>query len=127
MRCHHGITLIEVLVSVTILSIGLIGVANCFTAAVLSNKKASRIALATAVAQSTIENMRGSGNLEEIDEALNDPALPEGRVSVQVSDYQPQWALRQVTVEVVWRGYRSRTESVRLETIVSRRAKHTGG
>ena len=63
MRRQHGITLIEILVSVVILGIGLVAVSACLSTALLSNLRANRIALATEIAQSEIERQRSVGDL----------------------------------------------------------------
>ncbi len=124
---RRGITLIEILVSVVILGIGLVAVAACLSTALLTNLRANRIALATEIAQSEIERQRSDGDLVAYSTALNHQLLPNGRLTVLVADYNAQMKLTQLTARVTWQGHRARREDVTLVTVVSKRAKHTGG
>jgi prepilin-type N-terminal cleavage/methylation domain-containing protein len=131
---HHqvGFTLIECLISIVILAIGLTGVSGCLTAALLSNKTASRLQLATATAQDTIEDMRsrGFGGITEVDfpASATVSSLPGGQRTIEITDsYQGNDRLKHIAVEVSWRTSSQATNKVRLETIVSNRTGHVGG
>ncbi|MHB9131394.1 MAG: type IV pilus modification PilV family protein [Armatimonadota bacterium] len=131
-RRHTGFTLVELLVSIVILSVGILGVVQCLYAALYTNMKANRIALATAVAQSEIENQRSLGVFTGTSSALNDSQLPGGQLDVTVFDYtvsNPKSTiaitLKKLKVDVSWIGNRPTVrEHVVLETVVSNRSKH---
>jgi len=122
-----GFTLVELLVSVFILAIGLVAGALCMSLALTCNLRANRVALATEIAQSTIESQRSLGDLTSGTTNLNDVRLPGGRIATLVSDYNTALNLKQLRVTVSWTAARCRQESVVLETIVSKRQKHVGG
>ncbi len=130
-RPKAGFTLIELIISIVILGIGLVGVVGCLTAALVSNQKASRTQLATAIAQDTIEDMRSRGF--GVIDYTNYPAsqtvsgLPQGSETVAITDaYGGDARLKKVSVEVSWGSTNASTSRVRLETIVSNRAHHSG-
>ncbi len=131
-RRAQGFTLIECLVSVVILGMGLVGVVGCLTVALLSSKKASRIQLATAIAQDTIEDMRsrgfGSIDYDEFPSTTEVPELPGGVKTVEIyDDFDGDPRLKRVVVEVSWRSSASNTARCRLETVISNRTEHAGG
>lgn len=61
-----GVTLVEVLVAVLVLSLGIISAANCMTAAFSTTQKAQRIAMATAIAGGRLEEVRTDGFVNTI-------------------------------------------------------------
>ena len=93
----------------------------------MSNQKANHIALASEIAQNTIESMRSQGTLTASTTNLNIPALPGGIQTVTVSTYNATLKLTKLSVQVSWLGQRAHRENVILETIVLARAKHVGG
>jgi type IV pilus assembly protein PilV len=130
-RRQAGFTLIEVMVSVVILGIGLVGVVGCLTAALTTQQKASQIRLATAIAQDTIEDMRsrGFGTITYDDfpatSAVDD--LHGGTQTIAITDnYRNDSRLKHVTVTISWRAPGGRTARVSLETAISNRTQHVG-
>jgi len=115
------------LVSITILSIGLIAGSLCLSVALTSDLRANRIALATELAQNVIENQRSLGDLTSLTTEVRDTRLPGGLLETLVSDYNAQLKLKRLRVTVSWIGKAGQRESVMLETIVSKRQKHVGG
>jgi prepilin-type N-terminal cleavage/methylation domain-containing protein len=129
---QRGLTLIECLVSIAILSFGLIAVSGALTGSLVSNKKASQIELATATAQDTIEEMRslgfGSVIFSEFPASQAVPGLIGGIRTVEIEDsYQGHARLKHVVVIVSWRAQNGGTQRVRLETVIGNRANHTHG
>jgi len=130
-KYERGFTLIECLVSIVILGIGLVGVVGCLTAALISNQKASRTQLATAIAQDTIEDMRsrgfGSITYDEFPATSEVPDLPQGTQTIQITDaYGGDPRLKRVAVEISWRSTNGSTSRTRLESVISNRTQHTG-
>jgi len=146
-RAQKGFTLIECLVSIVVLGVGIVGVVGCFTAALLSNQKASDIQLATSLGQSIIENMRSYGfgsvtydnfpasinknsadNEDVVEEARELGNLHNGVATTTITDnYDGDARLKHVAVEVSWNSMNHSHPKVRLESIISNRTGHTGG
>ena len=124
---RRGMTLIEVLVSITILSLGLVSGMNCLVTALASNQRAAHLALATALAQNAVENQRSSGNLTSSTTNIGDATLPNGQITVTVSDYNTALNLKRLLVAVKWRGTRGEWDSYKMDTVVYIRDKHVGG
>jgi prepilin-type N-terminal cleavage/methylation domain-containing protein len=131
-RSQRGLTLIECIVSIGILSFGLIAVSGSLTGALVSNQKASHIELATATAQDTIEEMRsrgfGSITYQEFPASQTVDGLHSGTRTVQIEDsYGGHARLKRVVVTVSWRGQNGGIQRVSIETIVGNRSNHTHG
>jgi prepilin-type N-terminal cleavage/methylation domain-containing protein len=131
-RSQRGLTLIECLVSISILSFGLIAVSGSLTGALVSTQKASHIELATATAQDAIEEMRsrgfGSVTYQEFPASQTVDGLHSGTRTVQIEDsYGGHVRLKHVVVTVSWRGQNGGIQCVSLETIVGNRSNHTHG
>lgn len=135
-RCR-GFTLIECLVSIVLLSIGLVGVIGTLTAALIANQRASDTQLAGAIAQTTIEEMRslGFGNVtyDDFPATATSATLPDlaelhgaQRTIAIVDSYGGNSRLKKVTVTVSWRGRNGQNSSVMTETIVTNRTGHLG-
>jgi prepilin-type N-terminal cleavage/methylation domain-containing protein len=133
-RPRHGIagfTLVECLVAIVILAIGLTGAAECLSTALLANQKASRIQLATATAQDTIEDMRSRGfgriTEEEFPASESVPSLPSGQRTIEIIDsYNGNDRLKHISVTVSWRSRHGIVSRVHMGTIVSNRTGHVG-
>jgi type II secretory pathway pseudopilin PulG len=128
--------LIECLVSIVILSIGLVGVAGTLTAALITNQKASDSQLAAAIVQATIEEMRslgfGSVTYEEFPatatfvQVFDLVNLHGGTRTIAITDsYGGDARLKHVTVTVSWRGRNGQNCSFSAETIITNRGGHT--
>jgi len=124
---RQGVTLVEVLVSVTILALGLVSGVNCLATALSCNQRADHLAIATALAQSEVETQRSSGNLSSSTTVIGNPLLPNGQLTDTVTDYNTALNCKRLQVTVKWRGRRGQWENIGLDTIVFLRAKHVGG
>jgi prepilin-type N-terminal cleavage/methylation domain-containing protein len=130
LRNKNGFTLIECLASILILGIGLVGVIGCMTSALLTNKKASNIQLATAEAQTRIEQMRGRGfgdvTYENFPAETTVSSLPQGQANTEIIDnFNSDERLKKLVVDVSWKSGDS-TAHARLETIMTNRTGHIG-
>ncbi|MHB0935846.1 MAG: type IV pilus modification PilV family protein [Armatimonadota bacterium] len=121
---RRGFTLVEMLVSILILAIGLVGGSLCLSLALTCNLRANRIALATEKAQSEIESQRSEGDLQEKHESIDDPLLPNGYLDADLGTRNENDNTQPLSVEVSWNGKNRQRESVKLETIVYIREKH---
>lgn len=129
-RRHRGLTLIECLVSILILGLGILGAVQCLNAALLSNLRATRIGLATSLAQNALEDLRSNGGAVALGTTTQDvrsPELPGGQLTMTVADYAALANVRRVTVVVTWRGVARNTEYYTVETLVYQRTRHVGG
>ncbi len=124
---RHGVTLVELLVTTVVLGIGLVGVAACFSTAVVAHERANRVAQATALAQSTIDALRSTQALTSSVTPLNDPQFPQGQLAVTTSVYDALLHVQRLTVTVTWKGIGTRQEVVSLDTLVCVHTRHVGG
>ena len=140
-RAQRGFTLIECLVAILILALGIVGIVGCFTAALLSNQKASNLQLATSLAQGIIENMRSygfgsitydnfpasinkdtTGNEDVVNLAEQLSLLHSGVATTTITNnYDGDSRLKHVAVEVSWRSFNASHPKIRLETVISNR------
>ena len=130
LRDTRGMTLVECLVAIVILSIGLIGVVGCLTAALVTNHSASDVELASSIAQDTIEDMRsrgfGSITYGEYPATSAVPTLHSGVQTISITDnYLGNARLKRVSVDISWHTMNNSTSHLRLETAVGNRARHS--
>lgn len=127
-RWLRGVSLIEILISVVVLSLGLIAVVNCIHLALVTSLKAYRIDQATAIAESKIEFLRSTGEAnvnKTVTEPLTDTNIPHGQVTYEITDYNTSLHLKKLRVTVTWSGSRTHQESVEIITLVGDRARYT--
>jgi prepilin-type N-terminal cleavage/methylation domain-containing protein len=129
---QRGLTLIECLVCLGILSLGLVAVAGALTAALISNEKASQIQLATAVAQDLIEEMRSRGfgavTYDGFPATASVPGLHSGTRTVLIEDgYTGSPRLKHVTINVTWRAPNRSDAHIKMDTVIGNRGGHVKG
>jgi hypothetical protein len=153
-RRHRGVTLVEILMSIFVLSLGIIGASQCMHAALIMNAKATRVAQGTAICLGGssadlggIEYWRsiGFGNIQEdipgtattgtqTEYPADCPQLPGVKrvttwtVYTDAVNTRINGKLIWVTVTVSWKGnMNNATESVSMSTMVSNRHRTMGG
>jgi len=113
---ERGFTLIEVLIALTILTIGLLAVATMQISAIHGNKMGNDISRAIFLAQDKLEELKSS---EDITDTISVPANGSDETGI----FNRSWGLgpsgtnsRSVTVTVSWTT-RGNNHSVTLNTI----------
>ena len=122
LNSDSGVTLIEILIAVTILAIGLLGVAGLQVTAIKGNSHGNTISQATAIAEEQVETIR---NMDYSEVTFDPNPLIENNIdgtiytrTTEVEDNTPLTDLKRVTVTVSWSaGNKSR--QVQLRTIVA--------
>ena len=88
----RGFTLIEVLVAITILSVGLLAVASMQANAIRSNSLAERVTVITAVAQGAMEDLMARADSDPIFKATANNVLYDTRV-IQGTTYTSSYTI----------------------------------
>lgn len=126
-RKKGGFTLLELLVALTILSVGLLGTAALTTGIMRGNFFSKNITSATAVAQTTIEGAQRVGyaavNTYVADSSKVPPTVSLGGVSfsqsASVTNNSPASNMKTVSITVSWNEANNAARSVTLQTILS--------
>jgi type IV pilus assembly protein PilV len=126
-RTKDGFTLLELLVTLTILSAGLLGTAILTTGIIRGNFFSKNITSATAVAQTTIEGAQRVGytavNAYATDSSKVPPTVSMGGVSfsqsASVTNNSPASNMKTISVTVSWNEANNAARSVTLQTILS--------
>lgn len=118
---EKGFSLLELLVAMTILAVGLLGVAGLQATAINGNLHGNTISQATVLAQDVIERIHAT-DYDDVNET-NFPATEnsvDGSIfnrTILIKDNEPLNELKRVTVTVSWSL--SRQHRVVLRTIIS--------
>jgi prepilin-type N-terminal cleavage/methylation domain-containing protein len=126
-RTNGGFTLLELLVSLTILSFRLLGTAALTTGIMRGNFFSKNITSATAVAQTTIEGVQRVGyaavNTYIADSSKVPTTVSMGGVSfsqsASVTNNSPASNMKTISVTVSWNEANNAARSVTLQTILS--------
>jgi prepilin-type N-terminal cleavage/methylation domain-containing protein len=144
-RCDQrkppGFTLVELLVAITILVVGLLGVCQLFLAAVWTMQKANYLALASERAQHELEFIQGLGYQGLQDDPLIAPerfpadeycalstgrgvqfteeGLPGGRGTIRIVSPDDTPGLLCITIDIEWDGATKSQSTVVLSTLLS--------
>jgi prepilin-type N-terminal cleavage/methylation domain-containing protein len=103
-KCEKGFTLIEVMISMVILAVGVLGLAPLMVLSIYSNTYSQDLTRATAVAQDRIEQLKNAGNFAvvpygdttyningtfnrtvRVDDATTDGTVPAGVYRIKVT------------------------------------------
>ena len=121
---QQGFTLLEVLVTIVILSIGLLGIAGLTTGVIRGNHYSKNITSATAAAQTQLEAVKSRGYAEAV--AANFPAdivnmggMSFNRTTTITAD-SPATNMKTASVTVNWTDSNNTARSVMLQTILAR-------
>jgi type IV pilus assembly protein PilV len=121
----RGFTLIEVLVTALILTIGLLGTLGLATGIIRGNFFSKNITSATAIAQTQLEAVQNKGYVNAT--TTNFPAaaatVSMGNVTFSrtttITDDSPNTNMKTVSVAVTWNETNNAARSVSLQTILA--------
>lgn len=121
-RAEGGLTLLEVLITLLMLTVGILGVGGLAVTTVQGNDAAGKLSAATVLAQDTLESARTAGydaapalaGTEDYGSISGHSAF---RRVVTVADATPGTWMRTVTVRVEWEGG---AHQVTLASIIAR-------
>jgi len=119
-KSNNGFTLIEVLIAITVFSVGLLGITSLTIGIIKGNKFSNNLATATTLAQDRMEEIVGAGytSASGKDEAYGNIAdYPPYRRTTVIDNNKPSMDMKTVTVTVYWN---SDTHSVVSKTILSK-------
>ncbi len=124
-RSRAGLTLIELMVTITLMAIGLVGVASMFIVGYRTQVQAHFASVATDTAAKRIEEMKSAG-FNGIDATSFPPTfalseLPSGQGTITYTPYPESDSTNQylVQVTVTWAGGQAIAGRVRLSTVIS--------
>ena len=119
----YGFTLMEVMITIVLLTVGLLGMAALTTGIINGNKHSRRLTTATTLAQEKIEDVRrlGYSNMPSADiettedyDTITDCPLFKRTTSTDADS--PDTYMKTITITVYWD---SDSHSVSLQTILS--------
>lgn len=119
---NEGFTLIEVVVTLLILTVGLLGMAALTVSVIQRNAQSNKITTATTLAQDKLEEMKtiGSSIVDDEDPYDTIPGYPAFKRVTEVAENTPNLQTSMVTVTVYWTvNWDSKDHSVALSTIIS--------
>ena len=121
---QQGFTLLEVLVTIVILSIGLLGIAGLTTGVIRGNHYSKNITSATAAAQTQLEAIKSRGYAEAVEanfpaDFVNMGGMSFNRTTTITAD-SPATNMKTASVTVNWTDSNNTARSVILETILAR-------
>jgi prepilin-type N-terminal cleavage/methylation domain-containing protein len=123
LRNHRGLTLLEILIAMLILSVGLLGIAGLTTGVMRGNAFSSKVTTATTAAEQKIEEMRRIGysgsamadtTITEDYQTMTDYPSCKRITSIKMMD--PGDAIKMITVAVFWDSDR---HCVSLKTVLA--------
>ena len=121
---QQGFTLLEVLVTIVILSIGLLGIAGLTTGVIRGNHFSKNITSATAAAQTQLEAIKSRGYAEALEANFPADIVTMGGMSFNrtttITADSPATNMKTASVTVNWTESNNTARSVVLETILAR-------
>jgi len=126
-RSRQGMSLVELMVSLVLIGVGLVGVMCMYSQAATTNEYAKHASAATIAAQGILERVQALPYADV--EVSADPydvtsllpsSLPEGSATLLIEQYSS--SLKQITVTVEWRPGRITGGRVRMTTLIGQKA-----
>lgn len=118
----QGFTLLEVLISIVILSVGLLGMAALAVGIINANRFNSEMTTATTLAQDKMEDIQrvGYANVAAETKATIPSPFSDYKREVTVTDDSPATDMKTVSVKIYWGGASKEDHNVELETILAK-------
>jgi len=120
-RPSDGFTLLEILIAITILSVGLLGMASLTVGIINANKFSDEMTTATTLAQDKMEDIRRMSYPDVTSEtkAVLSSPYSQYKREVAVADDSPAAGMKTVSVKVYWGGASLEDHHVELKTILT--------
>lgn len=118
-RYAKGFTLIEIMVAITLLSVGLLGMAGLTVGIMRGNSLSNQVTTATALAQAKMEDIKRVGYSGATDSAEDYNAIagyPLYKRDTVIDVDTPELGMKTVTITVSWN---SDASSIAVETILT--------
>ena len=113
----RGFSLLELLLATVLLSMGLVGLVNAFSMALIESSQAKYFSVAKNLAEEKLEEIRNLSYGGIIDEAKA-PVIGFSDYQRQVRSTQPQPGLKQIQIDVFWQARGGET-SISIYSLVS--------
>jgi len=125
LRTRRGLSLIELMVTITLMAVGLVGVASMFIVGYRTQVHAHFASVATDTAAKKIEEMKSAGynsiNATNFPPTFTVSGLPTGQGTIAFQPYPDAGSTNQYLVQVVvtWAGGQGVAGRLRLSTVIS--------
>jgi len=116
-----GLTLVEILISLIIFSVGMLGLSGLTTVIMHGNTLSQKITMATVLAQDKAEavhNVPYDQLTSQMEHVITDNKSRYTR-RMEVADNTPRQGMKMVSIDVYWMQSKASNRHVSLKTIVS--------
>ena len=123
---EKGLSLIEVLVAMVVLSLGLLGLERVHIAAIQANTIASRLTQGTTLAQDRAEQLMAlpydhAKLVNTTVDSNTDISIPEGyTISWKVDTNVPSTGIKTISIDVTWKNKASERKTFSLSVLKSK-------